>query len=303
MRYPMLIISLLCFMLFRCASNELFPEVFVDKPYDSNKSRIRFESGPFDPQKPTIVFFGGGNCVDSWDPTEAWESEETQGDVWFDLANVISFEYYQHDLGRQELSYRFCSELIVDTLKALAPGYSQDVQACGFSTGGTPALELAVFINSNDLEYEATRVTLMDAPCYDYHKLIGSFMQSGGEGAPRLVENLRGGGAMHWDEHKKPPYPSALNVDMFPAHDEIYYWYVNSLSNPDLYSYNEGISAGAFWSVIGTGRNVGLPADTLEIDYHFRYSGDENSGSFTWIDGAAAGNRLPDPERQEELHP
>ena len=35
-------------------------------------NELRIENG-FNPARPTVIFFGGGNCVNSWEGTEAWE--------------------------------------------------------------------------------------------------------------------------------------------------------------------------------------------------------------------------------------
>ncbi len=285
------------FFILSCTNLGIFLKNIRSRAYEDNRSVLNFESGAFDPDKPTIVFFGGGNCTDSWDPTESWESEDTEGDAWFKHANVISFSYYEHDLGSEEISYLFCAQMLVDTIRALAPDYKMDMQACGFSTGGTPALDLGVFVNSGDsgVTYSVTRVTLMDSPCYDYTDRIRKYMDKGADGKPRLIENLRGGAALAWDEMKKPAYPGVLNVDMFEAHDEIYYWYVNSLTNQDLNQYNNGIGAGAYWSVVGPGKGVGLPSEYNGVEYHFVYDGDEHGGSFRLADPLDTSARLPHP--------
>ena len=48
---------------------------------------------------------------------------------------------------RRDTTYVDAARMVVDTLMAIDENYNLDLQACGFSTGGTPALDLALFVN------------------------------------------------------------------------------------------------------------------------------------------------------------
>jgi len=232
-----------------------------------NKSKLQIESGTFDSNKPTIVFFGGGDCIDSWNPTESWESSETRGDAWFENANIISLYYYEHDLETEgdEVSYFICAEMVLDTILSLAPLYDKDVQSCGFSTGGTPALDFAFFVNTTkrDISFSVVNVTLMDAPCYAYTDRIDMFVNTGRTTEPRLVVNLMGD---LYNEHQFP-YPKAININLKIGHDEVYWWYLNLLVIKNGNTFNGGVTGGAFWSVLGKGTNLSLSnkADKSEL--------------------------------------
>ncbi len=257
-----------------------------DEPEVASENILRFESGTFDSSKPTIVFFGGGNCVNSWEGTESWDNEETVGDQWFDKANVISFYGYRMDKGASDTTYFEAASMVTDTILAMAPDYSQDIQVCGFSTGGTPALDLAIHINlkSENLSFTVTHVTLMDSPCYDYTSRFASLTST--PGYPMII-NLIGG---LYKEYREP-YPSVLNVDVVDAHDEVFWWYVNSISVENGNNFNDGVTAGSYLSVIGDGRDIRIPVSE-KVTHFFDWQGDVLSGKYTLIDSTLYPGKL-----------
>lgn len=250
-----------------------------DQPGVASTNQIRLESGFFDPEKPTIVFFGGGNCVNSWEGTESWENEQTSGKEWFEKANVLSFHSYRMDTRSGDTTFYEAARLLIDTLLAMNPDYHQMVQTCGFSTGGTPALDLALAVNNpaNDLPFRVTNVTLMDAPCYDYRSRLdslNSFPES------PLIVNLMGG---LFNQHRKP-YAGVVNADVVDGHDEVFWWYVNSLTTANGNVFNDGVTAGAYLSVIGDGRNIRISNNEDEVAYYINWSGEVSSGNYSLFD-------------------
>ncbi len=279
------LVVLLFFMVaggFACSETATSPE----------RSMIRLESGTFDPEKPTLVFFGGGNCLNSWVGTESWENEETLGDAWFENANVFSFYYYEFDQGSTDTTYYNCAKIVVDTLKVLAPNYSQNIQACGFSTGGTPALDLGIYINTlaAEVPYQVTQVTLMDSPCFDYAERIKAYNKSSSKSDPRLIINLLGALSS-----KENTYSNVLNASIVDGHDEVFWWYVNSLQLTNANTYNNGRTAGAYWSILGEGNNLSLANSLAGYSYLIDWEGDLANGSFTLTDDTNGFTPLPAP--------
>lgn len=252
-------------------------------------NKLRFESGTFDQSKPTIIFFGGGNCVNSWDGTESWVNEETNGEAWFNKVNVISFHSYRKDNDTRDTTYFDAAKLVVDSILALAPEYNKPVQVCGFSTGGTPALDLAIYSNIKgmNIPFRVSNVTLMDAPCYDYKERIRSLNSLIN---PPLIVNLMGS---LFDD--RPPYVGALNVDVMEGHDEVFWWYVNSLTMDNGNSFNGGVTGGAYLSVIGEGRDFRISTKTDQVEYYFDWKGDMDQGSFDFLDASTYPSRLSGP--------
>ena len=249
-----------------------------DEPNLAIDNKIRIENG-FNPARPTIIFFGGGNCTNSWEGTEAWENEETFGDAWFEQANVISFHSYRKDHLSDGITYFDAAKLVVDSLLALSSDYHQDVQVCGFSTGGTPALDLALYVKNKkqQIPFRITHITLMDAPCYEYHSRIDSLMSA--NDFPMIV-NLIGS---LFKEYRSP-YPGLLNVQVMDGHDQVFWWYVNSITTEQGNSYNNGITAGAYLSVIGEGKDIRIPYNKDQVEYFFEWQGDLSAGKFLLFD-------------------
>lgn len=257
-------------------------------------SQLRLESGAFNPNLPTIVFFGGGNCVQSWVGTETWENENTIGEAWFEKANVISFYYYEPDEPLDDTTYFNCAQMVVDTLASLAPSYNQPLQACGFSTGGTPALDLGILVNTmaKGLAYEVEQVVLMDSPCYAYEDRIEVFNNSGGVGKPRVVFNLLGA-LRNADE----PYPNTVNAFIMDSHDDVFWWYVNTLGMETGNAYSNGMGSGAFWSVFGEGQHLDFGRKTGKPLYFYKWTGDEKQGAYALYSTTSGNGLLPEPVR------
>ena len=267
-----------------------------------NNNKMRFESGEFDPSKPTVFYFGGGNCVKSHDGTESWNG----GDAWHERANVISFHYYEPDStnrDREELSldedydkiltdkrtYNKCGDMIITYLSKVAPDYDQRIQTAGFSTGGQPAIDVANHLNTHygDERYLISHVTFLDVYCRDYEENISDFLKSGSKGEQRLVDN--------YSSTSKKFHPDVLNVLVEGDHDTPPAWYVNSLTNSDMNNFNNGIVAGAFWSVAGPGRNLQLATNTEKIVYFFEWKEQQKSGKIFHRNRSKFPAKMPEP--------
>ncbi len=240
-------------------------------PYFGDKQIVQMNP-PFDPAKPTIVAFGGGDCNIGGGMPLASPSD------WHANANVLTVSSYG------PAYYRYGDPLIV-YLSSVAPYYAQPIQTMGYSTGTMPAIDVAIYVNETyaDARFAVNRVSLLDAACRDYASDIAKFLASSVDAEPCWIDNYHATLGRY--------YAGTLNI-RFPApatHDTPYTWYTRSPDpgfwpGGDLYS--DGITAGYYISVAGPAKNLRLAPDPnnyrfewnsatdyLELDDEFQYPG------------------------------
>lgn len=255
-------------------------------------------SGPFDPNKPTFVWFSGGDC---WTCAAGfWGSENLAARaLWEDKANIIRTHYCRPDicksadcpryyLGKPPTYYRIGNSLIV-FLSSLAPEYDQPIETAGFSTGGMPAIDAAIRMNSfQDPRYNVNRVSLLDAACRYYEPYIEAFASNSvaSESSGVVDYSAMYGRSTGYFE------AGGLNVYVQGDHGAPLRALCNSIL-PDSYStpdiYNLGVVAGSFLSVVGEGKNYHLPPQATE-PYLFLWDDDVNH-----FDRANYPGMLPEP--------
>ncbi len=207
-------------------------------------------NGPFRPDLPTMIGFGGGNCIDG--------GPFHLNAFWQERFNVISGEYF--------FPYADHAYQIMVLLSDLAPDYQESIQTVGFSTGGNPASVVPNIINQYfpDPRYAVNRMTLLDTYCDDdLHLKVGEFNSHPVAGEPAWVDVYRSA---------PEPIPGALNVSFFPGgdHNTPMRWYLASAlpdNWPDGDMYNQGVTAGYFVSVDGPARNLRIATEGLT--YYF----------------------------------
>jgi hypothetical protein len=242
---------------------------------------LRQENPPFDPNKPTVVFFGGGNCITGGG---SWNSPP-----WVQRANIITWSYSPDSSGGQP-RYERCGDLLLGYLAQVAPNYRQPIQTMGHSTGGQPAIDAAVYLNLvyRDARYAVNRVTFLDARCRDYGTDVPAYLASAVDGEQCWIDSYEGTGPYF--------YPGVLNVQVaqndhgFPPT-----WYKSSLTAPGLSQFNRGVIGGAYWSVIGPGKNLQLAPIPERVTYQFRWTGSSSSGLMNFFDASLYPGRLPEP--------
>lgn len=219
-------------------------------------------NGPFKTNRPTIFGFGGGDCSTGFGMSEFTSN-------WLSRANIFTESYTRDSASSAGApGYSGYGDQLIVTLSAAAPGYDRPIQTIGYSTGCMPACDVAERLNIRygDPRYRVNRVTLIDSGCSrDYTVNID-----------RLVSN-RAPGTMFWVEN----YYSvagrfrrgSLNAE-FPVppadHGTPNAWYVGSWNLATPYhpsDFNDGAFAGAFFSVIGPGKNYQL--ETGRSEYYF----------------------------------
>lgn len=227
----------------------------------------------FDPDKPTMFYFG------------SWSSFPYE---WRENANLIELAG-----AFIEPSQRYGDMLIV-YLSSVAPNYNKAIQILGFSGGGVPATRVGTHINTayTDRRYSINRVTLHDS--ITNQSEVAAFLNSGVEREQCWVDNYI---AWFWE------HPGALNVSFSGYHDSPVHWYIISL-DPATYTtgdiYNNGLVAGAYFSVFGPGKNLQLAPGPSK--YYFKWVGpmDVNGnisgpGILEFYNEPSYPGRLPEP--------
>jgi hypothetical protein len=272
---------------------------------DFGAETLSLENPPFDANIPTIIYFGGGDCtnglaVDGWSPFTP---------DWLSRANIIYFPNgYTPDSGGNARTYYKYGDMIIVYLSELAPDYKQPIQTIGWSTGGQPAVDIGIHLNLiyADARYAINRVTFFDALRYcrnHYSESISTFLNSSVDGeqcwADAYVSATSGGGGFV----AGPSFQeNVLNVG-FPGATGTWYqchilasgWYASSLVLAEMNEFNYGVVAGAYWSVIGPGKNLQLASTPGEQTYKFNWYGDASSGYMDFYDESNHPGRLPEP--------
>jgi hypothetical protein len=280
---------------------------------DFGTNSFQQENPPFDAEKPTIIYFGGGDCtnglsVDNWSPFTP---------DWLSRANIIYFPNgYRPDSGGGERTYYKYGDMIIVYLSAVAPDYKQPIQTMGWSTGGQPAVDVGIHLNLTyaDSRYAINHVTFMDAARYcrsNYSESISTFLGSSVDGeqcwADAYVSATLGGGIFVGGS--SPFQDNVLNVG-FPDATGSWYqrhvlapgWYANSIMLDEMNNFNQGIVAGAYWSVIGPGKNLQLASIPYKQTYRFDWYGDASSGHMDFYDERNHPGRLPEPVTLLDRH-
>ena len=250
-------------------------------------STMRLENASFDPSKLTLIYFGGGISCDL-----GYSGQYVNYQDWISKANVIDFPYgYERDKGAAMRSFFHYADMIIVYLSSVAPDYDQPIQTSGWSAGGQPAIDVAIRLNSTyrDARYAVNHVTLIEVSsvCRDYSESIRSFLASCVDGEQCWIDNYVGGSAAF--------YPNVLNVAFSLSHPDVVNWYFNSLAGGDMNQFNNGVVAGAYWSVIGPGKNLQLASTPDAQTYKFRWNGGASSGNMDFYDESLYPGRLPEP--------
>jgi len=259
---------------------------------DFGENFMRHANPPFDPSKPTLIFFGGGDCV-----TGA-TGYPIGTPILFSETNAIDFpDGYKPDQksGADWHTYYGCGDMIITYLSRVAPDYKMPIQTIGFSTGGQPAVDVGIRLNLvyQEARYAVNRVTLWDASTYcrgakGYSESIAAFIASSVDGEQCWLDNYVSAEAEF--------YPNVLNVGFnLVGHSIAIYWYDSSWTNAELNKFNHGVVGGAYWGVIGPGKNLQLASTQDGQTYKFKWYGSASSGYMDFYDGINHPGRLPEP--------
>lgn len=255
-------------------------------PAPNPKNTMKLYAPPFDPNKPTMVYFGGGDCVSgagNWVNTPAWNS----------VANTMSFSYTRDP---DRWSYDLCADQLISFLSSVAPDYEQAIQTIGFSTGGMPAIGVGVRLNTvyADPRFAVNRVMLLDAACMDYTGALQMFAENPVGGEAAWTENVMASNGY------APWRPYALNIRVPGAHSVPNERFFGLGGDPAFYTlgpYNQGQTGGLFLSVGMEGARYQLPI-AANLPYFFNWNwgdGGKTYGYFTYADEANYPGSMPEP--------
>ncbi len=235
---------------------------------------------PFDPNKPTLVVGAGGPGV-PWE----WSVDPTP---WYEKANMINF-------GPYSFPYKKYGDMAIVYLSTLAPDYKQPIQTLGHSAGVPPTIELAIHLNVTyaDPRYAVNRVTIIDS---------GSLRGLRGQGNESIAQFLTSyvDGEQCWIDNyiatNGKAYDNVLNLHC-PSltHTGVRTWYEYSLAGSDMNRFNNGVIAGAYWSVAGPGKNLQLASTPGEMTYVSQWHGTISYGHMDFHDESTYPARLPEP--------
>lgn len=270
-------------------------ELSIVPEFGSNRIEI-YNPDPFDPNKPTIVYYGGGDCSTGYGRTVFGSRLPMVNHEWTDRANILWLPHgYDPDPGTLH-SYVGCGDMLIGFLSSLAPEYDRPIQTVGWSTGGQPALDAAIRINLayKDPRYAVNHVTLLDTTgyCRNDAPYVRTYLSNPVAGEQCWVDNYistPGDGFMLLQG-------GVLNV-VFDAYSHVLVndWYGRSLLFPDMNDFNGGIVAGAYLSVVGEGHNLQLGRRPDMQAYRFEWYGDDNAGRMALYDPLVFPGRLPQP--------
>lgn len=235
-------------------------------------------NSPFEPNKPTIVAFGGGDCVTG----SAMVFSDPED--WYAKANFLTIASYGP-------SYYKYGDALITYLSRMAPNYAQPIQTIGFSTGNMPAIDVAVRLNETyaDARFAVNRVSLLDTDCRDFSDDIAKLLTGSVDGERCWIDNYYATAGRF--------YPGTLNV-RFPVppaeHYSPFNWFQQSnnlvrgaRSRP---IYNGGVTAGYYLSVAGPGKNFQLASDAE--NYYFEW--DSQSDSLRFYNESLYPGRIPE---------
>jgi len=279
---------------------------------DFGNSLLQLKNDSFDPNKPTIIYFGGGDCIKG---TVEFSACPLTAPVWTEKANIISFPSgYRPDPGGGSRTYYRCGDMILVYLSKVAPDYRQLIQTSGWSTGGQPAIDVGRHLNLTykDRRYAINRVTFLDATpyCRNYSNSIPAFLGSSVDGEQCWIDNYvsssgcGGCGAAHpffynnilnmWFD-KGPGISPYGSTTWLKKHRHAQEWYNNSLNEDNMNTFNYGLVAGAYWSVIGPGRHLQLASTPNGQPYKFEWAGWNPLGYIDLYDETKHMGLLPEP--------
>jgi hypothetical protein len=264
---------------------------------------LQLENPPFRPDRPTIIFFGGGDGTYGYGVWIALGDPWTQ---WHELANWIDFpQGYGPDASGPDpwRTYYHYGDMVIAYLSSVAPEYTGMIQTLGFSTGGQPAVDTAIRLNRvyRDPRYAVNQVTEFDAPSRwqgtgwqaKYISPWEAYMTSNALLHSSAVDGEPFRHDHYWGEaYRLVNVPHDLTGIYLEGHDHMGVpdWYRTSLTSPRANEFNHGVVAGPFWSVVGPGKN--LQTTTDPVGYYFHKTPE---GEMVMFDPNSYPGRFPEP--------
>jgi len=200
--------------------------------------------------------------------------------AWDNTANIIS-PYYVGGWDSAKIG-----AMVISYLSEVSPNYNQPIQTVGHSLGAGICARVAVYMNQfNDARYNVNRVSPLDG--FD-PTAIEAFTANPIAGEQCWVDN--------YASTYNSSLPNVLNVDFQTQnHNLSGAWYKNSLVNSDMNVFNGGVIGGAYWSVVGPGKNLQLVTSLDTVNYKLKWHGSASTGFMDFYDEDLYPGRLPGP--------
>jgi hypothetical protein len=262
---------------------------------------LQQQNPPFDPNKPTVFYFSGGDSVNGFANEQPWGNA-----AWLEKANIINFPAgYTPDVSYEDYrTYYHMGDMIIVFLSKVAPNYEQPIQIIGWSTGGQPAIDAGIRLNRvyKDRRYAVNHVTELDAPCRWMSLWQGGIDIYLSSNALFLTSAVDGEPCWH-DHYWGDVWPllgdarqNLLGVWLVGySHEGVRNWYRDSLTTDAANQFNHGVVAGAYWSVVGPGRNLQLASTPGAQTYTFKWVGPTANRRMDFFDELNHPGRLPEP--------
>jgi hypothetical protein len=141
-----------------------------------------------------------------------------------------------------------------------------------------------------DARYAVNRVTFLDATpyCRAYSDSVKSYLGSSVDGEQCWIDNYVG-------QSNTLSLPGVLNVNSALSHPDVPNWYYTSPVMSVANEFNHGLVAGAYWSVIGPGKNLQLASAPDQTIYRFEWVGTADAGYMDFFDKPSCPGSLPEP--------
>lgn len=252
---------------------------------------VQLQNPPFDANKPTIIYINGGATCESGGGAFWGDSE------WDRKTNTIACSCGPDASYEDYRTFYQLGDRIIVYLSSVAPEYHQPIQTIGWSFGGQPAVDVGIRLNRiyQDARYAVNRVTQLDAPCRYrdhgkelYYEVAQLYLTSSVDGEQCWSDVYFG------PDLGTEILPNGLSVCLGLNHEKVRDWYRNSLTSSDANLFNNGVVGGAYWSVIGPGKNLQLATFSDEY-FYFAWTGDSTNGQMRLYDEARYPVRLPEP--------
>lgn len=204
---------------------------------------LSLENETFDPEKPTIVAFGGGNCDSG--------GQLSLGDHWHPHANLISGTFTRDSKSSSDApTYIGYGDQLIVMLSELAPHYSQPIQVIGFSTGNMPAFDVALQFNTlyKDPRFGINRITMLDSACRDFQPNIEELLAEPCVGDLFWIDNYYSAFGRLRDGVYNIEFPNPPAI-----HDTPGGWYPRSWTFES--AEDSTVLGGAYFSLAGPGRH------------------------------------------------
>jgi hypothetical protein len=246
---------------------------------------------PFDPNKPTLVFFPG-----AYGDTRFLFESEQQRAAWLARVNYISILWKSFDNPPER-----CGDLLITFLSSVAPEYDQAIELAAHSNGSPRAMGAAYWMNTqyHDRRYNVNRVTVQDREVPIAQ--IRAFVANPVGGEPSWITNYYaddwaiigdGGGLGEYVGEL-----GVLNIHVPDIHIVPLQHWARSI-DPAYYStdeYNHGLAGGAFIGVAGRGKNYSLPNSGIPPYYYSWLKDPDGRTHLQQFDQVSFPGKLPEP--------